>query len=92
MNLLPQKEKTENRREYFYRFSAGLAATLTSSLLIGGGLLLPSYFLIKVKQSELKTNLASLKIGDRVNVECDQMVKIIAHQLSLKGTSNELNL
>lgn len=61
MNLLPQKEKTENRREYFYRFSAGLAATLTSSLLIGGGLLLPSYFLIKVKQSELKTNLASLK-------------------------------
>jgi len=61
MNLLPQKEKMENRREYFYRFSAGLAGAAVASLIIGGGLLLPSYLLSKAKQVELKANLVSLK-------------------------------
>lgn len=61
MNLLPQKEKMENQREYFYRFSTVLAGALAVSLLIGGGLLLPSYFLGRAKLTELKINLASLK-------------------------------
>ncbi len=61
MNLLPQKEKMENRREYFYRFSAGLTGAVLASLLIGGFALLPSYILIKIKQAELKINLVSLK-------------------------------
>lgn len=61
MNLLPQKEKTENRWNYFCRFSASLAGALLASSFIGCVLLLPSYILIKVKQAELKTNLVSLK-------------------------------
>ena len=51
----------ENQREYFYRLSAVLVGALAVSLLVGGGLLLPSYFLNKVRLIELKTNLTSLK-------------------------------
>lgn len=61
MNLLPQKEKIENQWNYFCRFSAGLVGALLASLLVGCGLLLPSYILIKAKQAELRTNLVSLK-------------------------------
>lgn len=36
-----------------------------------------------------RTNLKNLKKGDEVNVECDQVVKIIAHQLeNYKNASN----
>ncbi|OHA26429.1 MAG: hypothetical protein A3D52_02140 [Candidatus Taylorbacteria bacterium RIFCSPHIGHO2_02_FULL_44_36] len=61
MNLLPPKEKIENQRNYFYRFLAGLTGAVLASLLLGCGLLLPSYILIKAKQAELKANLVSLK-------------------------------
>ena len=61
MNLLPQKEKIENQWNYFCRFFAGLVGALLASSLVGCGLLLPSYILIKAKQAEIKTNLVSLK-------------------------------
>lgn len=59
MNLLPQKEKMENQRDYFYRFSAGLVGAALVSLLLGGFALLPPYILIQAKQAELKTELNS---------------------------------
>ena len=61
MNLLPQKEKTGNQRNYLYRFLTGLTGAIFSSLLIGGFVLLPLYILIQAKQLELGTELTSLK-------------------------------
>lgn len=61
MNLLSQKEKTANQRDYLYRFLAGLAGAILASLLVGGFSLLPLHFLIQAKQAELRTDLASLK-------------------------------
>lgn len=61
MNLLPPKEKTENQKDYLYRFSVGLVGALLASLLIGGFAMLAPHILIQAKQAELKTDLASLK-------------------------------
>ncbi|MFA6273517.1 MAG: PilN domain-containing protein [Candidatus Paceibacterota bacterium] len=60
MNLLPQKEKIENQKDYLCRFLAGLVGVIIVSLMIGGFALFPSYILIQARQTELKVELDSL--------------------------------
>jgi riboflavin synthase len=42
-----------------------------------------------IPETLARTNLGSLTTGTAVNVECDQTVKIIAHQVSQYGAFNE---
>jgi len=96
MNLLSQKEKTENQKDYFYRFLVILTGAIITSLLISGFSLFPTYILIQAEQAELKTELASLKNSQSINGSeefyqrletANQQVDFLSFQLGLSLTA-----
>ncbi|MBP9711655.1 MAG: hypothetical protein KBD55_01315 [Candidatus Pacebacteria bacterium] len=62
INLIPNEEKKRMRRDFYYRLTVLFLLALGSSIFIGVAVMVPSYFVSKVKLNVAESKLAAQKI------------------------------